>query len=168
MAARKKQVVSVRLEPSDIRRTKTIAKRLQTSESEVVRFALRQLFKRLGPLHNGAAHGLHLLPLFLEYGTELIEHFNVDATQVEQILNRGVRSSAEAVNSDDVALLATLADLGVLTPMQPPQDDGAVKDALARLHEQARAMSLIGDATEAAEEVDYLTTTNEKGATVRA
>lgn len=163
MAVRKKQVVSVRLEPSDIRRTKTIAKRLQTSESEVVRFALRQLFKRLGPLHNGAAHGLHLLPLFLEYGTELIEHFNVDATQVEQILNRGVRSSAEAVNSDDVALLATLADLGVLAPPPPSQDDSAVKDALERLHEQARAMSLIGDAPDAGSDLEYLGTTDEEG-----
>lgn len=168
MAARKKQVVSVRLEPSDIRRTKTIAKRLQTSESEVVRFALRQLFKRLGPLHNGAAHGLHLLPLFLEYGTELIEHFNVDATQVEQILNRGVRSSNEAVDSDDVALLATLADLGVLTPTQASQDDGAAKDALAQLHEQARAMSLIGAPGDASEDVDYVSTSDNKGTVVGA
>lgn len=168
MAARKKQVVSVRLEPSDIRRTKTIAKRLQTSESEVVRFALRQLFKRLGPLHNGAAHGQHLLPLFLEYGTELIEHFNVDATQVEQILNRGVRSVSEAVNLDDVALLTTLADLGVLTPAQPAQDDSAAQDALARLHEQARAMSLIGDPVDESDESEYMVTNEKKGSLVRA
>ena len=156
MAVKKKQVVSVRLEPADIRRTKTIAKRLQASESEVVRFALRQLFKRLGPLHNGVAHGLHLLPLFLEYGTELIEHFNVDATQVEQILNRGVRSSEEAVDSNDVALLATLADLGVLAPAQPNPDESAVKDALTRLHDQARAMSLIGDAPASSDDVERI------------
>lgn len=142
MTGRKKQVISVRLEEADIRRNKVVAARLRVSESEVIRFALRQLFKRLASLHSGAARGAGLLPLFLDNGSELIEHFNIDVTQLEQILNDGADGSALNVDFEDVALLSTLAGIGALKPT----DEGTAlsgEDALRRLHEKGRAHLLL-------------------------
>ncbi|MEL7449123.1 MAG: hypothetical protein AAFN78_07935, partial [Pseudomonadota bacterium] len=100
------------------------------------------LFKRLGPLHSTATHGQHLLPLFLDLGSELTEHFNMDATRISQVLNDGTESAEDRVSAKDVALLSTLAQMGALGP-ENSELSGDGRCGLDRLHDQAREHALL-------------------------
>jgi hypothetical protein len=84
---------------------KQIAKRLGVRDSDIVRYAIRSMFSRLGPLCDEAIAGRNLLPVLVESGDELIRYFELDAYRLESIINQHAEADLR-VDRDDIALLA--------------------------------------------------------------
>ena len=106
----RKQAVSIRMNAADVRKVKKLATRLGVRDSDVIRFAVKNMLARLGPLYDGEVHGRNLVPVFVESGAELLRFFDIDATRLEAIINNGV-DVERRVDHDDIAL------------DQPPEDD---------------------------------------------
>lgn len=90
---------------TDVRKVKKIANRLGVRDSDVIRFAVKSMLARLGPLYDPEAHGRNLVPVFVESGAELLRYFEIDAARLEAIINGGV-DLERRVERDDIALLA--------------------------------------------------------------
>lgn len=109
MSINNKQLVSVRLNGADLSRIKQIALRLHVRESDVIRFAIKSMLNKLAPLHDGLLTGSELLPAFIELGAELTDYFELDAAQLDAIINSNVHSAHKRVDAGDIALLAMLS-----------------------------------------------------------
>jgi hypothetical protein len=90
---------------TDVRKVKKLASRLGVRDSDVIRFAVKSMLARLGPLYDPDAHGRNLVPVFVESGAELLRFFEIDASRLEAIINGGV-DIERRVDRDDIALLA--------------------------------------------------------------
>jgi len=90
---------------TDVRKVKKVASRLGVRDSDVIRFAVKSMLAKLGPLYDSEAHGRNLVPVFVESGAELLRFFEIDASRLEAIINSGV-DIERRVDRDDVALLA--------------------------------------------------------------
>jgi hypothetical protein len=101
----RKQAVSIRMNGSDVRRVKKLAVRLGVRDSDVIRFAVKSMLAKLGPLYDSEVHGRNLVPVFVESGAELLRFFEIDAAKLETIINNGVEAERR-VERDDIALLA--------------------------------------------------------------
>jgi hypothetical protein len=104
----RKRAVSVRLGTADIRRIKKLAQCLGARDTDVIRFAIKAMLGRLGPLHDGSARGRDLLPVFVEAGSELLQHFELDAARLEAIINEGA-PRGQRVDVADIGLIAMSA-----------------------------------------------------------
>lgn len=100
-----KQCVSVRLSGNDIRKIKRIAKRLNVNDSAVIRFGIKSMLSKLLPLGDESSSGSQLLPVFLEYGNEVVRYFDFDTDRLDQIINQNVRDN-ERIDRVDIELLA--------------------------------------------------------------
>ena len=105
MVEGRKQAVSIRMNAADVRKVKKLAHRLGVRDSDVIRFAVKSMLGRLGPLYDGEVHGKYLVPVFVESGAELLRFFDIDASRLEAIINEGVEVGRR-VDRDDIALLA--------------------------------------------------------------
>ena len=105
MVEGRKQAVSIRMNGSDVRKVKKLAARLGVRDSDVIRFAVKTMLAKLGPLYDPEVHGRNLVPVFVESGAELLRFFEIDATKLEAIINGGVHADRH-VDRDDIALLA--------------------------------------------------------------
>ena len=105
MRESRKQAVSIRLGPGDIRKVKQLAERLGVRDSDVIRFALKWTLNRVAPLCDPEIRGRSLVPVFVETGAELIRQFELDAFRLDAIINEGA-DAERAVAHDDGALLA--------------------------------------------------------------
>lgn len=101
----RKQAVSIRLGPGDIRKVKQLAERLGVRDSDVIRFALKWTLNRIAPLCDPEIRGRSLVPVFVENGTELIRGFELDAFRLDAIINDGAEADRNVAH-DDIALLA--------------------------------------------------------------
>jgi hypothetical protein len=90
---------------ADVRKVKKLAGRLGVRDSDVIRFAVKSMLARLGPLYDPEVHGRNLVPVFVESGAELLRFFEIDASRLEAIINGGV-DLERRVDRDDIALLA--------------------------------------------------------------
>jgi hypothetical protein len=90
---------------TDVRKVKKVASRLGVRDSDVIRFAVKSMLARLGPLYDPEAHGRNLVPVFVESGADLLRFFEIDASRLETIINGGV-DIERRVDRDDIALLA--------------------------------------------------------------
>jgi hypothetical protein len=90
---------------ADVRKVKKLAERLGVRDSDVIRFAVKCMLGRLGPLYDPEVRGRNLVPVFVESGAELLRFFELDAARLESIINEGV-DAARRVDRDDIALLA--------------------------------------------------------------
>ena len=90
---------------ADVRKVKKLAARLGVRDSDVIRFAVKNMLGRLGPLYDPEVHGRNLVPVFVESGAELLRFFDIDASKLEAIINGGV-DVERRVERDDIALLA--------------------------------------------------------------
>jgi len=97
---------SVRLSGSDLRKLKIISARLMVTESDVIRFALRQTLNRLAPLDDETSTGAALLPVFVDFGDELTAYFDLDANRLDEIFNASEREPT--IDREDIALLLLL------------------------------------------------------------
>lgn len=89
----------------DVRKVKKLANRLGVRDSDVIRFAVKAMLARLGPLYDPEVRGRNLVPVFVESGVELLRFFELDAPRLEAIINEGVEA-AKRVDRDDIALIA--------------------------------------------------------------
>jgi hypothetical protein len=101
----RKQAVSIRMNAGDVRKVKKVAARLGVRDSDVIRFAVKTMLAKLGPLYDPEVHGRNLVPVFVESGAELLRFFDIDASKLEAIINNGVHADRR-VDRDDIALLA--------------------------------------------------------------
>src|SRR5215469_7585349 len=83
----RKQAVSIRMNASDVRKVKRVASRLGVRDSDVIRFAVKTMLGKLGPLYDPEVSGRNLVPVFVESGAELLRFFEIDATKLEAIIN---------------------------------------------------------------------------------
>ena len=98
----------MRLGTADIRKIKKLAQCLGARDTDVIRYAIKAMLARLAPLHDGSAHGRDLLPVFVEAGAELLQHFDLDAARLEAIINDAA-PRGQRVDSDDIGLIAMSA-----------------------------------------------------------
>src|SRR5215472_12136757 len=98
----RKRAVSIRMNAGDVRKVKQLAARLGVRDSDIIRFAIKGMLSRLGPLHDSEVNGCNLVPVFVESGVELLRFFHLDAAQLEAIINDGAEP-ARRVARDDVA-----------------------------------------------------------------
>jgi hypothetical protein len=101
----RKQAISIRMNSADVRKVKKLAQRLAVRDSDVIRFAVKCMLTRLGPLYDPEIKGRNLVPVFVESGAELLRFFDLDAARLESIINDDV-DLARRVERDDIALLA--------------------------------------------------------------
>ena len=104
----RKQAVSLRVSIGDLRRLKKLAQRLGVRDSDVIRFALKTMLARLGPLCDQSVRGRALVPVFLEAGGDLFRYFDLDNARLAEIVNEGATSDQE-VESDDLRRIAIAA-----------------------------------------------------------
>lgn len=105
MVESRKQAVSIRMNGNDVRKVKRLAARLGVRDSDVIRFAVKSMLAKLGPLYDPEVHGRNLVPVFVESGAELLRFFDIDASKLETIINNGVHAERR-VDREDIALLA--------------------------------------------------------------
>jgi hypothetical protein len=105
MADNRKQAVSLRVSLSDLRKVKKLAQRLNVRDSDVIRFALKTMLARLAPLCDNSLRGRALIPVFIEAGSDLFHHFDIDGAQLEEIVNGGA-TEEQAVESEDLHRIA--------------------------------------------------------------
>jgi len=101
----RKRAISLRVSITDLRKLKLLAQRLGVRDSDVIRFAVKSLLRRLEPLCDQSLHGRALLPVFIEEGSEFFHHFELDGARLEEIVNEGVTKDQE-VAADDLKLIA--------------------------------------------------------------
>jgi len=101
----RKQAVSIRMSAADIRSVKRLAERLGVRDSDVIRFAVKVMLGRLAPLHDPGVKGKSLVPVFVESGTDIFRHFELDAMRLDAIINEGADEDSR-VDSDDIQLIA--------------------------------------------------------------
>lgn len=127
-ADQRSRPLSLRLSAGELTRIREIARRLGTTETAVLRFAVRNTLKQLAPLHDPNAGGLSLLPVFVERGAELAASFDLDVGRLDQIINQSAgRSDGKKVDRDDLALLAMagLGDSRIHAKLREMQADNA-------------------------------------------
>jgi hypothetical protein len=105
MGGTRKQAISLRVGAADLRNVKKLAQRLGVRDSDVIRFAVKTMLARVAPLCDHGVRGRALLPAFIEAGSDLCRHFDLDAARLEEIINDGVGKDQE-VESDDLQLIA--------------------------------------------------------------
>lgn len=105
MVEGRKQAVSIRMNAADVRKVKRLASRLGVRDSDVIRFAVKSMLGKLGPLYDPEVHGRKLVPVFVESGAELLRYFDIDGAKLDAIINNGVQPERR-VDRDDIALLA--------------------------------------------------------------
>ncbi len=104
----RKQAVSLRLGPGDIRKIKRLARRLGVRDSEVIRYALKVMLGKLAPLCDPGVRGRSLMPVFMDTGVEILQHFELDEESLDRIINDGVDEDAHRVERDDLQLMAMI------------------------------------------------------------
>lgn len=108
MEKHKKQVVSMRLNSTDLGRVKEIARRLKVRESDVYRFAIKTTLSKLAPFYDVEMRGKDLLPIFIEMCAELTGYFDLDADSLDRLINGDLVDPCKRVEKDDIRLLSML------------------------------------------------------------
>jgi hypothetical protein len=105
MERTRKQAISLRVTVGDLRKVKKLAQRLGVRDSDVMRYALKTMLARVAPLCDHGVRGRALLPVFIESGSDLFRHFDLDTARLVEIFNDGAGKDEE-VESDDLQLIA--------------------------------------------------------------
>ncbi len=107
MVETRKQAVSIRMNLADVRKVKKLAQRLGARDSDVIRFAVKNMLSRLAPLHDASVNGRNLVPVFVEFGVDMVRFFDLDAARLDSIINTGA-DAARRVDHDDIVLMALM------------------------------------------------------------
>ena len=102
----RKKGVSVRMNTDDLEQLKEIAVRLSVRDSDVIRYAVKSMLKRLSPLTRADSGTRELLPVFIEHGAELARAFDLSTESLASVINNGNRKGARSVEKQDIELLA--------------------------------------------------------------
>lgn len=101
----RKQAVSIRLSSADVRNLRKLSRRLGARNSDVIRYALKTTLARLAPLYDGDLKGRDLFPVLIDAGADLMRYLDLDASQLETLINEGAPPELQ-VHRSDVQLLA--------------------------------------------------------------
>ncbi len=101
----RKKAVSIRISSSDVSKIKRLAKRLGVRDSDVIRFAVKSALAKLAPLQDPEVRGRSLVPVFVESGSELFHHFELDAMRLEKLINDDA-DDERRVDHEDIQLIA--------------------------------------------------------------
>jgi hypothetical protein len=104
MGARK-QAISVRIGEADLGNLRRLARRLGVRDSDVIRVAIKSLLAKWSPLHDASVRGKNLVPVFLENGSDLFRHFELDTPRLDSIINEGAGDDGR-VEMEDIQLIA--------------------------------------------------------------
>lgn len=131
----RKQAVSIRLNAADLRNLRKLSRRLGVRNSDVIRYAIKSALARLGPLCEGEVKGRGLVPVLVDAGADLTRYLDLDATDLEAIINDGTPPEQQ-VDHADVQLLAMSSLPGYarlrlvrIGGARMPQGAGAAADA---------------------------------------
>ena len=102
----RKKGVSVRMNTDDLDQLKQLAARLCVRDSDVIRYAVKSMLRRLSPLTRTDSATRELLPVFIEHGAELATAFDLSTESLSAIINSGAGAAAETVENQDIELLA--------------------------------------------------------------
>lgn len=92
---------------SDVRKVKKLAQRLGARDSDVIRFAVKNMLSQMAPLYDAEVRGRNLIPVFVESGADLVRFFELDAARIEAIVNDGA-NDGRRVERDDIVLMALI------------------------------------------------------------
>jgi hypothetical protein len=101
----RKKGISVRMDTNDLEKLKHISSSLSVRDSDVIRFAIKSMLKRLAPLTREENSARDLLPVFIEYGAELTRAFDLGADEIESIINTDNKDSTR-IDREDIELLS--------------------------------------------------------------
>lgn len=101
-----KRSVSFRIDEVDFQKIKAITRRLRARESELFRFAIKLTLDKLALLSDEQIKGVDVMPVFVECGSQIAIHFNLDSNRIEQIINHGIEDGSKRVDDEDIGLLA--------------------------------------------------------------
>jgi len=104
-----KRSVSFRIDEIDFHKLKAITKRLRARESDVFRFAIKLTLDKLALLGDENLKGVDVMPIFVECGSDMAVHFNLDSTRIEHIINYDLEDDSRRVDDEDIGLLAMSA-----------------------------------------------------------
>lgn len=102
----KKKNVSLRLSQQDIDRIALLSERFEVKESDVMRFAIKQVLAKLAPFQDESFTGVDLIPALIEEAEGLIGFFEFGGDDLDAIVNRGVTDSGRKIDKEDLSLLA--------------------------------------------------------------
>ena len=100
MVEGRKQAVSIRMTSTDVHKVKRLASRLGVRDSDVIRFAVKSTLAKLGPLYDAEVQGRNLVPVFVEWGVELLRFFDKMAQQSTSDA-QGVQEAPEVLEGQD-------------------------------------------------------------------
>ncbi len=101
----RKQAISVRIGEADLGNLRRLARRLGVRDSDVIRVAIKSLLAKWSPLHDASVRGKNLVPVFLENGSDLFRHFELDTPRLDSIINDGAGDESR-VEMEDIQLIA--------------------------------------------------------------
>ncbi len=131
-----KHSVSFRVDKIDLDKIKAITKRMHTRESDVFRFAIKMTLDKLSLLCDENMKGVDVMPVFVDYGSDIASHFNLDSDRIEHIINYGIEDEESKVDSEDIGLLAMSAmperylSRKLKSLIDEPIEQNSVSDAL--------------------------------------
>lgn len=105
MAKEVKEIVAVRLEPTDRRRLKAIAARLRVNEAEVMRYAIKAALEDFAPLTDLSKEGAELLSAFVDHADEKARWLGLDREKLDSILHGDLENEALRVEAEDLDVL---------------------------------------------------------------
>ena len=128
----RKRAVSLRLSATDVKRIKRVSQRLGVRDSDVIRYAIKELLFKLSALSDPAIRGRSLVPLFLEGGADLVHHFDLDALRLGAIINEAAED-ATRVSMEDLHMLAMTGGANLMpmefVPAKAPKGTNGIESA---------------------------------------
>ena len=100
-----KEMVALRLDPSDRRRLKAVAGRLRVSESDLMRYAIKAALEDFAPLADQGKEGAELLSAFLRHSGEKSRLLGLDVGKLDEVLHGDLEDERLRVTSEDIGLL---------------------------------------------------------------
>ena len=98
--------ISVRLTFVDIQRIKELSTRLGIRESDLFRFSVKNILEKLVLLNDKNVKGADLIPIWLECGEFLMDHFDLDIAKLNEIFNLNVTDPNQRIDMEDIELMA--------------------------------------------------------------
>ncbi len=97
--------ISVRLNFVDIQRIKELSFRLGVRESDLFRFSVKNILEKLILLNDKNVKGADLIPIWLECGDFLMDHFDLDVNKLDEIFNLNVTEPDQRIDMEDIELM---------------------------------------------------------------
>jgi hypothetical protein len=98
--------ISVRLSCVDIQRVKGLSQRLGIRESDLFRFSVKSILEKLVLLNDKNVKGADMIPVWLECGDFLMDHFDFDIAKLDEIFNLDISEPTQRIDMEDIELMA--------------------------------------------------------------